>query len=155
MRRRSSAFARGRSRYRGVSGQPGRWEARIGVFQGRKNVRGGRVRVCVGRGGGAGKAAAPRRSMSFKLMSFKPLQPAHPPAHPPTHPPTPPHPPHPPHPPTPPAQVSFGLFPTEQEAAAQYDRALVVERGRAAKTNFPLRRYEGEVQLYEAWLLRT
>lgn len=38
VRRRSSAFSRGRSRFRGVSGQQGRWEARIGTFAGRKNV---------------------------------------------------------------------------------------------------------------------
>jgi hypothetical protein len=39
IRRRSTAFSRGRSKYRGVSGQAGRWEARIGSFKGRKNVR--------------------------------------------------------------------------------------------------------------------
>lgn len=39
IRRRSTAFSRGRSKYRGVSGQSGRWEARIGSFKGRKNVR--------------------------------------------------------------------------------------------------------------------
>lgn len=38
VRRRSSAFSRGKSRFRGVSGHEGRWEARIGSFQGRKNV---------------------------------------------------------------------------------------------------------------------
>lgn len=38
IRRHSNAFARGRSRYRGVSGRPGRWEARIGCFLGKKNV---------------------------------------------------------------------------------------------------------------------
>jgi hypothetical protein len=38
VRRRSSAFSRGKSRYRGVSGHAGRWEARIGSFCGRKNV---------------------------------------------------------------------------------------------------------------------
>ena len=52
VRRRSSAFSRGKSRYRGVSGHEGRWEARIGSFQGRKNVRRG-VRGGVGRGGAA------------------------------------------------------------------------------------------------------
>ena len=40
VRRRSSAFSRGKSRFRGVSGQSGRWEARIGSFKGRKNVGG-------------------------------------------------------------------------------------------------------------------
>ena len=38
LRRRSAAFARGRSPFRGVSGGEGRWEARIGVLRGRKNV---------------------------------------------------------------------------------------------------------------------
>jgi len=38
VRRRSSAFARGRSAFRGVSGHSGRWEARIGRFGGKKNV---------------------------------------------------------------------------------------------------------------------
>jgi len=38
VRRRSAAFSRGKSRYRGVSGHNGRWEARIGSFGGRKNV---------------------------------------------------------------------------------------------------------------------
>lgn len=38
VRRRSAAFSRGKSSYRGVSGHNGRWEARIGSFGGRKNV---------------------------------------------------------------------------------------------------------------------
>ena len=38
VRRRSAAFSRGRSAFRGVSGQAGRWEARIGGFGGKKNV---------------------------------------------------------------------------------------------------------------------
>jgi len=38
VRRKSAAFSRGRSKYRGVSGQAGRWEARIGAYCGRKNV---------------------------------------------------------------------------------------------------------------------
>ena len=45
IRRRSTAFSRGRSKYRGVSGQAGRWEARIGSFGGRKNVCGGVMSV--------------------------------------------------------------------------------------------------------------
>ncbi|KAK9820637.1 hypothetical protein WJX81_001839 [Elliptochloris bilobata] len=85
VRRRSSAFSRGRSRFRGVSGQQGRWEARIGTFAGRKNV-------------------------------------------------------------------SFGIWETEEHAARQYDRALIVEKGRAAKTNFPLATYEAEVVQFEALL---
>jgi hypothetical protein len=40
VRRRSSAFSRGKSQYRGVSGHNGRWEARIGSFGGKKNVSG-------------------------------------------------------------------------------------------------------------------
>ena len=39
VRRKSSAFTRGKSRFRGVSGHNGRWEARIGAFGGRKNAR--------------------------------------------------------------------------------------------------------------------
>jgi hypothetical protein len=39
IRRRSTAFSRGKSKFRGVSGQTGRWEARIGSFRGKKNVR--------------------------------------------------------------------------------------------------------------------
>lgn len=39
VRRKSSAFTRGKSRFRGVSGHNGRWEARIGAFGGRKNVQ--------------------------------------------------------------------------------------------------------------------
>jgi len=38
VRRRSAAFSRGKSKYRGVSGHNGRWEARIGSFLGRKNA---------------------------------------------------------------------------------------------------------------------
>lgn len=40
VRRRSNAFSRGKSRFRGVSGQEGRWESRIGRYGGRKNVCG-------------------------------------------------------------------------------------------------------------------
>ena len=49
-----------------------------------------------------------------------------------------------------PAQVSFGIHETEEEAARQYDRALIVEKGRAAKTNFPIVLYEEEVAYFEA-----
>jgi hypothetical protein len=51
--------------------------------------------------------------------------------------------------------VSFGVFEGEEDAARQYDRALILEKGRAAKTNFPIRDYEGEAAEYEALLLRT
>ena len=86
IRRRSTAFSRGRSRFRGVSGQTGRWEARIGSFRGRKNV-------------------------------------------------------------------SFGVFDSEEDAARQYDRALIIEKGRGAKTNFPLVEYECEALEY--WNLKA
>ena len=58
-------------------------------------------------------------------------------------------------PPLPYLQVSFGVFEGEEDAARQYDRALILEKGRAAKTNFPIRDYEGEAAEYEALLLRT
>ncbi|KAK9840227.1 hypothetical protein WJX74_005866 [Apatococcus lobatus] len=86
VRRRSSAFSRGKSRFRGVSGHAGRWEARIGAFAGRKNV-------------------------------------------------------------------SFGIHDTEEKAARQYDRALIIEKGRAAKTNFPVIDYIEEVANYRSYLL--
>ena len=38
VRRRSNAFSRGKSRFRGVSGREGRWETRIGTFSSLKNV---------------------------------------------------------------------------------------------------------------------
>lgn len=85
VRRRSAAFARGRSKYRGVSGHDGRWEARIGTFRGRKNM-------------------------------------------------------------------SFGIFDSEDGAARQYDRALIIEKGKAAKTNFPLREYDKEAIEYARWM---
>ena len=47
------------------------------------------------------------------------------------------------------AQVSFGIHETEEEAARQYDRALIIEKGRAAKTNFPLGVYDTEVTAFE------
>lgn len=42
---------------------------------------------------------------------------------------------------------------TEQDAARQYDRALIIVKGRLAKTNFPMADYELEVELYEAFIL--
>ncbi len=45
--------------------------------------------------------------------------------------------------------MSFGIHETEEEAARQYDRALIVEKGRAAKTNFPIVLYEEEVAYFE------
>ena len=81
IRRHSSAFSRGKSRYRGVSGHHGRWEARIGTYYNRKNV-------------------------------------------------------------------SFGVYDTEEDAARQYDRALIIQRGRGAKTNFDVSAYDQEVAQY-------
>jgi len=83
LRRESSAFSRGKSRYRGVSGHKAAtnfqrpWEARIGRFFGKKNV-------------------------------------------------------------------FLGLFESEEEAARQYDRALIISKGLNAKTNFDVRDYQKE-----------
>lgn len=52
-----------------------------------------------------------------------------------------------------PTQVSFGVHKTEQDAARQYDRALIIVKGRLAKTNFPMADYELEVEMYEAYIL--
>ena len=46
-------------------------------------------------------------------------------------------------------QVSFGVHEDEESAARQYDRALLIEKGRAAKTNFPLPDYEKEAKEFE------
>ena len=51
------------------------------------------------------------------------------------------------------AQVSFGVHKSEQDAARQYDRALIIVKGRLAKTNFPMTDYEAEVKTFEAYLL--
>uniref|UniRef100_A0A7S2Z109 AP2/ERF domain-containing protein n=1 Tax=Chloropicon laureae TaxID=464258 RepID=A0A7S2Z109_9CHLO len=85
IRRQSSAFSRGKSKYRGVSGHELRWEARIGQYEGKKNV-------------------------------------------------------------------SFGIYENEVEAARQYDRALVIARGRSAKTNFALSFYCKEIKTYETFI---
>ncbi|CAI5464373.1 unnamed protein product [Closterium sp. Yama58-4] len=77
LRRESSAFSRGRSKFRGVSGQEGRWEARIGSYFGRRNV-------------------------------------------------------------------SLGVYETEEAAAEQYDRALIIQKGTRAKTNFCISKYIAE-----------
>ena len=85
LRRESSAFSRGKSKYRGVSGhkvatsfqRP--WEARIGRFSGKKNV-------------------------------------------------------------------FLGLFETEEAAARQYDRALIISKGLSAKTNFDIKEYAAEAR---------
>lgn len=37
----------------------------------------------------------------------------------------------------------LGLYDTEEDAARAYDRAIIDQKGRGAKTNFPLDTYEG------------
>ena len=51
------------------------------------------------------------------------------------------------------AQVSFGVHKSETDAARQYDRALIIVKGRLAKTNFPIANYDAEVAAYltELW----
>ncbi len=48
-------------------------------------------------------------------------------------------------------QVSFGVHSNEERAARMYDRAMIIEKGRAAKTNFSLADYEAEVAQYKAF----
>ncbi len=48
--------------------------------------------------------------------------------------------------------MSFGVHKTEVEAARQYDRALIIVKGRLAKTNFPVADYDKEVAAYEQLL---
>ena len=50
-------------------------------------------------------------------------------------------------------QVSFGVHEQEESAARQYDRALLIEKGRAAKTNFPLPDYEKEAKEFEEFVV--
>lgn len=85
IRRQSAAFSRGKSKFRGVSGQEKRWEARIGQYEGKKNV-------------------------------------------------------------------SFGAYENEEEAARQYDRALIIQRGKSAKTNFNVFLYQTEIMEYEKFV---
>ncbi|CAL8465592.1 g5128 [Coccomyxa elongata] len=84
VRRRSNAFARGKSQFRGVSGRQGRWETRIGSFGGLKNV-------------------------------------------------------------------SFGVHEDEEVAGRMYDRAMILQKGRSAKTNFPMTDYDVEVAAYKTF----
>ena len=49
--------------------------------------------------------------------------------------------------------MSFGVHKSEQDAARQYDRALIIVKGRLAKTNFPMTDYEAEVKTFESYLL--
>lgn len=46
--------------------------------------------------------------------------------------------------------MSFGVHDEEERAARMYDRAIILEKGRAAKTNFPLADYDAEVADFEA-----
>lgn len=138
VRRRSNAFSRGKSRFRGVSGQDGRWESRIGRFCGRKNVRcWGCLRLntrelifmdamyllCT-------TTSKVHPSIRMHTCAYLCI---------PTN-------------TTPFPQVSFGVHDTEEGAARQYDRGMIIEKGAAAKTNFPLRDYIAEVRRYEAFL---
>ena len=43
----------------------------------------------------------------------------------------------------------------EERAARMYDRAMIIEKGRGAKTNHPLSDYDGEVAQYRAYCLQT
>ena len=52
-------------------------------------------------------------------------------------------------------QVSFGVHDEEERAGRMYDRAIIVERGRGAKTNFPLQDYEQEIADFEAFVEAT
>ncbi len=123
VRRRSSAVSRGRSRFRGVSGQAGHWEARIGTFGDRKNVRASAALVC---------NAAHILECLHAVRVWGQIGAASDTVH--------------------MAQVSFGIHETEEEAARQYDRALIIEKGRAAKTNFPLGVYDNEVTAFEQFV---
>ena len=49
-------------------------------------------------------------------------------------------------------QVSFGVHDEEQRAARMYDRAIILEKGRSAKTNFPLVEYDQEVADFAAFM---
>ena len=82
VRRNSTAFARGKSKFKGVTGEEGRWEGRIGTLFKKKNV-------------------------------------------------------------------SLGYHETEEEAAKQYDRALIIKNGHSAKTNFDISVYDAEVAAFQ------
>lgn len=118
VRRRSSAFSRGKSKYRGVSGHNGRWEARIGSFGGRKNVSMGlgesqwEVVILPGflagaLGVSAAKGVRTRQGLEMRPGQAMQCSTLH------TH---------------TIVQVSFGIFESEDEAARQYDRALILEK---------------------------
>ena len=48
--------------------------------------------------------------------------------------------------------VSFGAYENEEEAARQYDRALIIQRGKSAKTNFNVFLYQTEIMEYEKFV---
>ena len=48
-------------------------------------------------------------------------------------------------------QVSFGVHDEEERAARMYDRAIILEKGRTAKTNFPLHDYDQEIADFESF----
>ena len=50
------------------------------------------------------------------------------------------------------SQVSFGVHDEEERAARMYDRAIILEKERAAKTNFPLHDYDREIEAFEAFV---
>lgn len=50
-------------------------------------------------------------------------------------------------------QVSFGVHDEEERAARMYDRAIILEKGRAAKTNFPLHDYDQEIADFELFAI--
>ena len=130
VRRRSNAFSRGKSQYRGVSGREGRWETRIGTFAGLKNVRS--VWAVIGIHFSCFRTSY-ANAIQFQCSArctwvWEPqrmhLE----------------------------VQVSFGVHDEEQRAARMYDRAIILEKGRAAKTNFPLADYDRETAEVEAFI---
>ena len=51
-------------------------------------------------------------------------------------------------------QVSFGVHDSQEDAARQYDRALIIEKGELAKTNFPVQDYVEEIKVYVEYLIQ-
>ena len=48
-------------------------------------------------------------------------------------------------------QVSFGVHKDEEMAGRMYDRAMILQKGRGAKTNFPMTDYDAEVAAYKSF----
>ena len=104
VRRRSTAFARGRSPFRGVSGEEGRWEARIGALFGRKNVRKFSIlsfSFLFFRLFSQPRPLSLSLSLSLEIKYRKNEN----------------------------DQVSLGVYGSEDDAAKAYDRALIMEKG--------------------------